>query len=159
MATVVLRQRERPSPKYGPSPIKTKHQKWNITVLALFEATAVALSGVKRAASTEPVNLGEKLVRTVEKFLEGVQGRRVGAMLRAACILMGFQEPWLFAQIFAGAFPENYVPPPCGFYYEVNDDSPIVQVKIIKTCYRCYQHFEYLLVLQSFISSFDEGRE
>ncbi|XVF57696.1 hypothetical protein PTKIN_Ptkin07bG0002700 [Pterospermum kingtungense] len=30
------------------------------------------------------------------------------------------------AQIFAGAFPENYEPPP-GFYFEVNDDSPIVQ--------------------------------
>ncbi|RVX06841.1 putative alpha-mannosidase [Vitis vinifera] len=31
------------------------------------------------------------------------------------------------AQIFAGAFPENYEPPPGGFYFEVNDDSPIVQ--------------------------------
>lgn len=31
------------------------------------------------------------------------------------------------AQIFAGAFPKNYEPPPGGFYYEVNDDSPIVQ--------------------------------
>ncbi|KAK8652112.1 hypothetical protein V6N13_061134 [Hibiscus sabdariffa] len=30
------------------------------------------------------------------------------------------------AQIFAGAFPENYEPPN-NFYYEVNDDSPIVQ--------------------------------
>ncbi|XP_022736308.1 probable alpha-mannosidase At5g13980 isoform X1 [Durio zibethinus] len=30
------------------------------------------------------------------------------------------------AQIFAGAFPENYEPP-SNFYYEVNDDSPIVQ--------------------------------
>lgn len=30
------------------------------------------------------------------------------------------------AQIFAGAFPENYEPP-SGFYFEVNDDSPIVQ--------------------------------
>ncbi|XVF16105.1 hypothetical protein REPUB_Repub10bG0002600 [Reevesia pubescens] len=30
------------------------------------------------------------------------------------------------AQIFAGAFPENYEPPP-GFYFEVNADSPIVQ--------------------------------
>ncbi|GAB4847368.1 hypothetical protein Ancab_026426 [Ancistrocladus abbreviatus] len=30
------------------------------------------------------------------------------------------------AWIFAGAFPENYEPPP-GFYFEVNDDSPIVQ--------------------------------
>ncbi|WRX19689.1 Glycoside hydrolase family 38 [Theobroma cacao] len=30
------------------------------------------------------------------------------------------------AQIFAGAFPKNYEPPP-GFYFEVNDDSPIVQ--------------------------------
>ena len=42
---------------------------------------------------------------------------------------------FLNVQIFAGAFPENYVPPPGGFYYEVNDDSPIVQVKIMKTCY------------------------
>lgn len=31
------------------------------------------------------------------------------------------------AQIFAGAFPENYEPPPGGFYFEVNDNSPIVQ--------------------------------
>ncbi|XP_075643637.1 putative alpha-mannosidase At5g13980 [Castanea sativa] len=31
------------------------------------------------------------------------------------------------ARIFAGAFPENYEPPPGGFYYELNDDSPIVQ--------------------------------
>ncbi|KAI3727103.1 hypothetical protein L1987_66912 [Smallanthus sonchifolius] len=31
------------------------------------------------------------------------------------------------AQIFAGAFPENYEPPPGNFYFEVNDDSPIVQ--------------------------------
>ncbi|KAL3722920.1 hypothetical protein ACJRO7_035159 [Eucalyptus globulus] len=30
------------------------------------------------------------------------------------------------SQIFAGAFPQNYEPP-SGFYYEVNDDSPIVQ--------------------------------
>ncbi|KAE8711867.1 Alpha-mannosidase [Hibiscus syriacus] len=30
------------------------------------------------------------------------------------------------AQIFAGAFPENYEPP-SNFYYEVDDDSPIVQ--------------------------------
>ncbi|GAU24694.1 hypothetical protein TSUD_323030 [Trifolium subterraneum] len=30
------------------------------------------------------------------------------------------------AQIFAGAFPENYEPP-SGFYFEVNDDSEIVQ--------------------------------
>ncbi|PPS19004.1 hypothetical protein GOBAR_AA01555 [Gossypium barbadense] len=30
------------------------------------------------------------------------------------------------SQIFAGAFPENYEPP-SNFYYEVNDDSPIVQ--------------------------------
>ncbi|KAJ0054515.1 hypothetical protein Pint_01278 [Pistacia integerrima] len=30
------------------------------------------------------------------------------------------------AQIFAGAFPENYEPP-SNFYYEVNDDSPIIQ--------------------------------
>ena len=30
-------------------------------------------------------------------------------------------------QIFAGAFPENYEPP-SGFYFEVNDDSNIVQV-------------------------------
>ncbi|XP_031105302.1 probable alpha-mannosidase At5g13980 isoform X1 [Ipomoea triloba] len=30
------------------------------------------------------------------------------------------------SQIFAGAFPENYEPP-SGFYFEVNDDSPVVQ--------------------------------
>ncbi|KAG9139497.1 hypothetical protein Leryth_024187 [Lithospermum erythrorhizon] len=30
------------------------------------------------------------------------------------------------AQIFAGAFPENYEPP-SGFYFEVNDESPVVQ--------------------------------
>ncbi|XP_058003498.1 probable alpha-mannosidase At5g13980 isoform X2 [Hevea brasiliensis] len=31
------------------------------------------------------------------------------------------------AQIFAGAFPKNYEPPPGGFYFEVNDPYPIVQ--------------------------------
>lgn len=31
-------------------------------------------------------------------------------------------------QIFAGAFPKNYEPPPGGFYYEITDDSPVVQV-------------------------------
>ncbi|KAJ0457115.1 hypothetical protein HanIR_Chr15g0770151 [Helianthus annuus] len=31
------------------------------------------------------------------------------------------------SQIFAGAFSENYEPPPGGFNFEVNDDSPIVQ--------------------------------
>lgn len=35
-------------------------------------------------------------------------------------------------QIFAGAFPENYEPPPGGFYFEVNDDSPIVQVYVVQ---------------------------
>ncbi|WCJ40236.1 Alpha-mannosidase [Euphorbia peplus] len=30
------------------------------------------------------------------------------------------------AQIFAGAFPENYEPPPGGFYFEVNDPNGIV---------------------------------
>ncbi|KAJ7971780.1 Alpha-mannosidase [Quillaja saponaria] len=33
------------------------------------------------------------------------------------------------AQIFAGSFPKNYEPP-SGFYFEVNDDSPIVQDNI-----------------------------
>lgn len=32
------------------------------------------------------------------------------------------------SQIFAGAFPKNYEPPPGGFYYEITDDSPVVQV-------------------------------
>ncbi|EEF51696.1 probable alpha-mannosidase At5g13980 [Ricinus communis] len=31
------------------------------------------------------------------------------------------------AQIFAGAFPKNYEPPSDNFYFEVNDESPIVQ--------------------------------
>uniref|UniRef100_A0A1J3IV57 Alpha-mannosidase n=1 Tax=Noccaea caerulescens TaxID=107243 RepID=A0A1J3IV57_NOCCA len=31
------------------------------------------------------------------------------------------------SQIFAGAFPKNYEPPPGGFYYEIIDDSPVVQ--------------------------------
>jgi hypothetical protein len=51
------------------------------------EDSGVALIGVKRAAS-EAVNLGGKLVSGV-KFLEGVKGRRAGAMPRAACILRG----------------------------------------------------------------------
>nr|GMD45349.1 probable phospholipid-transporting ATPase 4 [Ipomoea batatas] len=33
-------------------------------------------------------------------------------------------------QIFAGAFPENYEPP-SGFYFEVNDDSPVVQIMMV----------------------------
>ncbi|TVU24578.1 hypothetical protein EJB05_27023 [Eragrostis curvula] len=31
------------------------------------------------------------------------------------------------ADIFAGIFPKNYEPPPGGFYFEVDDDSPVVQ--------------------------------
>ncbi|KAI4339645.1 hypothetical protein MLD38_024562 [Melastoma candidum] len=31
------------------------------------------------------------------------------------------------AQIFAGAFPHHYEPPPGGFYYEVDADSPVIQ--------------------------------
>ncbi|GJN25499.1 hypothetical protein PR202_gb13333 [Eleusine coracana subsp. coracana] len=31
------------------------------------------------------------------------------------------------ADIFAGIFPQNYEPPPGGFYFEVDDDSPVVQ--------------------------------
>ncbi|KAE9604237.1 putative alpha-mannosidase [Lupinus albus] len=31
------------------------------------------------------------------------------------------------AQIFSGAFPQNYEPPTDNFYFEVNDDSPVVQ--------------------------------
>ncbi|KAJ8752293.1 hypothetical protein K2173_003929 [Erythroxylum novogranatense] len=31
------------------------------------------------------------------------------------------------SQIFAGAFPVNYEPPPGGFYFEVNDNSSVVQ--------------------------------
>ncbi|KAK7282128.1 hypothetical protein RIF29_10693 [Crotalaria pallida] len=31
------------------------------------------------------------------------------------------------AQIFSGAFPENYEPPSDNFYFEVNDNSPVVQ--------------------------------
>ncbi|XP_031378258.1 alpha-mannosidase At3g26720-like [Punica granatum] len=34
------------------------------------------------------------------------------------------------AQIFSGAFPKNYEPPTDNFYYEVNDESPIVQDNI-----------------------------
>ncbi|CAN1243884.1 Probable alpha-mannosidase At5g13980 [Linum perenne] len=33
-------------------------------------------------------------------------------------------------QIFAGAFPTNYEPPPGDFYFEVNDASPVVQDNI-----------------------------
>ncbi|KAJ3678236.1 hypothetical protein LUZ60_002039 [Juncus effusus] len=31
------------------------------------------------------------------------------------------------ADVFTGIFPKNYEPPPGGFYFEVNDDSPVVQ--------------------------------
>ncbi|CAM8986736.1 unnamed protein product [Rhodiola kirilowii] len=31
------------------------------------------------------------------------------------------------AEIFAGAFPQNYEPPPGGLYFEVNDPSPVIQ--------------------------------
>lgn len=40
------------------------------------------------------------------------------------CVLVAF----VYFQIFAGVFPENYEPPPGGFYFEVNAESPIVQV-------------------------------
>ncbi|GMY12985.1 protein pxr1 [Fagus crenata] len=54
---------------------KSKHKN-------LLKAAIVALIGVKRAAS-EPVDFEGKVV-SGEKFIEGVKGRRVGAMLRAA---------------------------------------------------------------------------
>ncbi|XP_027351852.1 probable alpha-mannosidase At5g13980 [Abrus precatorius] len=41
-------------------------------------------------------------------------------------IWQGSKSLGSYAQIFAGAFPENYEPP-SGFYFEVNDNSPIVQ--------------------------------
>jgi hypothetical protein len=31
-------------------------------------------------------------------------------------------------QIFAGIFPKNYEPPPGDFYFEVDAESPVVQV-------------------------------
>ena len=40
----------------------------------------------------------------------------------------GSQSLGSSSQIFAGAFPKNYEPPPGGFYYEITDDSPVVQV-------------------------------
>lgn len=33
-------------------------------------------------------------------------------------------------QIFTGIFPQNYEPPPGGFYFEINDDSPVIQVSL-----------------------------
>jgi hypothetical protein len=48
------------------------------------------LIGVKRAAS-EPVDFEGKVV-SGEKFIEGVKGRMIGAMLRAARILMSVNE-------------------------------------------------------------------
>lgn len=51
-------------------------------------------------------------------------------------------------QIFAGAFPENYEPP-SGFYFEVNDNSPVVQVIF---CTLVVKYFSYL-----FFCSFMDG--
>lgn len=31
------------------------------------------------------------------------------------------------ADIFTGIFPQNYEPPPGGFYFEINDNSPVIQ--------------------------------
>ncbi|XP_011098966.1 probable alpha-mannosidase At5g13980 isoform X1 [Sesamum indicum] len=45
------------------------------------------------------------------------------------------------AQIFAGAFPENYEPP-SGFYFEVNDASPIVQDDITLFDYNVQERVE-----------------
>ncbi|KAK4417954.1 putative alpha-mannosidase [Sesamum alatum] len=45
------------------------------------------------------------------------------------------------AQIFAGAFPENYEPP-AGFYFEVNDASPIVQDDITLFDYNVQERVE-----------------
>lgn len=53
--------------------------------------------------------------------------------LSCLCIVSEFLlVSFLIVQIFTGVFPQNYEPPPGGFYYEVNDDSPIVQVKMMK---------------------------
>lgn len=37
-------------------------------------------------------------------------------------------------QIFAGAFPNGNYEPPTGFHFEVDDDSPIVQVYALISC-------------------------
>lgn len=42
-------------------------------------------------------------------------------------VMLNWRSVCLF-QIFAGIFPKNYEPPPGDFYFEVNADSPVVQV-------------------------------
>jgi hypothetical protein len=42
-------------------------------------------------------------------------------------LMLDWKSVCLF-QIFAGIFPKNYEPPPGDFYFEVDDDSPVVQV-------------------------------
>jgi len=55
---------------------------------------------------------------------------------------------YVFFQIFAGAFPENYEPP-SGFYFEVNDDSQIVQVNY-KNLLILPSHFVFGILVLTF---------
>ncbi|KAK4392822.1 Sialyltransferase-like protein 1 [Sesamum angolense] len=71
--------------------------------------------------------LGQKTKRKTEKSLE--------------VIWQGSKSLGSSAQIFAGAFPENYEPP-SGFYFEVNDASPIVQDDITLFDYNVQERVE-----------------
>jgi alpha-mannosidase len=55
----------------------------------------------------------------------------------------------VFFQIFAGAFPENYEPP-SGFYFEVNDDSQIVQVSYINLLILPSHNYFFCFVVLNF---------
>ncbi|KFK25632.1 hypothetical protein AALP_AA8G139900 [Arabis alpina] len=59
------------------------------------------------------IDYQDRVKRKIEKSLE--------------VIWRGSKSLGSSSQIFAGAFPKNYEPPPGGFYYEITDDSPVVQ--------------------------------
>ncbi|KAK2991195.1 hypothetical protein RJ640_027167 [Escallonia rubra] len=62
----------------------------------------------------------------VQAYLLGAEAYLLGIFSKSLEVIWrGSKSLGSSAQIFAGAFPEAYEPPN-GFYFEVNDDSPIV---------------------------------
>lgn len=51
---------------------------------------------------------------------------KVQSVIKIFYLLTGYKN--VSIQIFTGIFPKDYEPPPGGFYFEVNAESPVIQV-------------------------------
>ncbi|KAL0377241.1 UNVERIFIED_CONTAM: putative alpha-mannosidase [Sesamum radiatum] len=87
-------------------------------------------------------------LKTVDQYYVGsnnsIQGACVQNVLDSlvSALLADKNRRFIYVeQIFAGAFPENYEPP-SGFYFEVNDASPIVQDDITLFDYNVQERVE-----------------